>query len=113
MEKKLHHNLHSRCSSPCEIFRLSAYQLKNADLNTRLPLRRTNYKRSYLSVSVLGFDEVCKGLGLLNFGAVVMAVVVILGANVIHLVNTATLRASLNGAVLGDLFFFHVSDPYL
>jgi hypothetical protein len=34
---------------------------------------------------------------------VVVVVVVILGADIIHLVDTAALRASLNGTLLGKL----------
>lgn len=56
-----------------------------------------------LSVTVLGLDVVGKGLGLLNLRRVVV-VVVILGTDVVHLVDTAALGASLDGAFLGKLF---------
>lgn len=56
----------------------------------------------HLSVSVLGLDVIGKGLGLLELGRVVV-VVVILGADVVHLVDAAALGASLNGALAGEL----------
>lgn len=56
----------------------------------------------HLSVAVLGLDEVGKGLGLLDLGRVVV-VVVVLGADVVHLVDAAALGASLDGALLGKL----------
>lgn len=55
------------------------------------------------SVAVLGLDVVGEGLRLGVLGAVVVAVVVVLGANVVHLVDAAALGAALDGAVLGDL----------
>lgn len=59
-------------------------------------------KRS--SVAVLGLDIVGKGLGLLELGAVVIVViVVILRSNVIHLVDATTLGASLDGAIARKL----------
>lgn len=53
---------------------------------------------------VLGLDEVGEVLGLL-VAVVVMAVavVVVLGADVLHLVDAAALGAALDGAVAGDL----------
>lgn len=56
----------------------------------------------HLSVAVLGLDVVGKGFGLLNLRRVV--VVVILRTDVVHLVDTAALGASLDGAFLGKLF---------
>ena len=55
---------------------------------------------------VLGLDKVGKGLGLLPSVVVVVvivAVAVILGSDVLHLVNAAALGAPLDGAVAGDL----------
>lgn len=49
---------------------------------------------------VLRLDEVGEGLGLL---VAVVVVVVILGADVDHLVDAAALGASLNGALTGHL----------
>lgn len=57
---------------------------------------------THLSVSVLGLDVIGKGLGLLELGRVVV-VVVILGADVVHLVDAAALGASLDGALAGEL----------
>lgn len=58
----------------------------------------------HLSVAVLGLDEVGESLGLLDLlGVVVVAVV--LGTNVLHLVDATALGASLNGALLGQLQF--------
>lgn len=55
----------------------------------------------HLSVAVLGLDEVGESLGLLDLlGVVVVAVV--LGTDVLHLVDAAALGASLNGALLGQ-----------
>lgn len=55
------------------------------------------------SVAVLGLDVVGKRLGLLVLGSVVVAVVVVLGADIVHLVDAAALGATLNGAFLGEL----------
>lgn len=55
------------------------------------------------SVAVLGLNVVGESLRLRVLGGVVVAMVVILGANIVHLVDAAALRATLNGAVLGDL----------
>lgn len=55
------------------------------------------------SVSVLGLDKVGKGLGLLEFGAMVVVVVVIFRTNVVHLVDAAAFGASLDWALLGKL----------
>lgn len=55
---------------------------------------------------VLGLDEVRKGLGLLVSVVVVVAVVVVvvaLGADELHLVDTAALGAALNRAIASDL----------
>lgn len=53
---------------------------------------------------VLGLDKVGEVLGLLVAVVVVtVAVVVVLGADVLHLVDTAALGAALDGAVAGDL----------
>lgn len=79
------------------------YQLQQVDLNTRFstspPLK---LHRNDLSVSVLRLDEIGEGLGLLDLLGVVV-VVVVLRANEVHLVNTAALGASLDGAVLSNL----------
>lgn len=56
----------------------------------------------HLFVSVLGLDVIGKGLGLLELRRVVV-VVIVLGTNVIHLVDAAALGASLDGALAGDL----------
>ena len=56
----------------------------------------------HLSVAVLGLDVVGKGLGLLNLRRVV--VVIILRTDVLHLVDTAALGASLDRTLLGKLF---------
>lgn len=66
---------------------------------------RLAIKMVHLLVSVLGLDEVGKGLGLLVAVVVVVAVVVgVLGrADVLHLVDRAALGAALDGAVAGDL----------
>ena len=59
----------------------------------------------WLDLPVLGLDVVSHGLGLLVAVVVVtMAVVVVHLADVFHLVDAATLRASLDGAVAGHLF---------
>lgn len=60
----------------------------------------------HLLVAVLGLDEVGKGLGLGNLlGVVSVAVVVavVLGSNVVHLVDAAALGASLQRTLLGKL----------
>lgn len=59
----------------------------------------------HLLVAVLGLDEVGKGLGLGNLLGVVAVsvVVVVLGSNVLHLVDAAALGASLHRALLGKL----------
>lgn len=51
---------------------------------------------------VLGLDEVAHVLGLL-VSVVVVAVVVVLGTDVLHLVDVAALGASFDRAVAGDL----------
>jgi hypothetical protein len=56
----------------------------------------------HLSVSVLGLDVIGKGLGLLELGRVVV-VVIVLGTDVVHLVDAAALGASLDGPLAGDL----------
>jgi hypothetical protein len=56
----------------------------------------------HLSVAVFGLDVVGEGLGLLEL-LVVVVMVVILGTDVVHLVDGAALGAALNGAVLGHL----------
>lgn len=55
----------------------------------------------HLFVSVLGLDVIGKGLGLLELRRVVV-VVIVLGTDVVHLVDTAALGASLDGALAGD-----------
>lgn len=62
----------------------------------------------HLLVAVLGLDEVGKGLGLLDLLGVVSVavVVVVLGTNVLHLVDAAALGASLQGTLLGKLCIF-------
>lgn len=60
----------------------------------------------HLLVAVLGLDEVGKGLGLGNLLAVVsvaVIVTVVLGSNVLHLVDAAALGASLQRTLLGKL----------
>jgi hypothetical protein len=60
----------------------------------------------HLLVAVLGLDEVGEGLGLLNLlGVVAVAVVVavVLGSNVLHLVDATALGASLQRTLLGKL----------
>lgn len=52
---------------------------------------------------VLGLDVVAEVLGFLVTVVVVVVVVVVLGTDVLHLVDAATLGASLNGAVAGNL----------
>lgn len=54
-------------------------------------------------VAVLGLDEVSEGLGLLDLLVTVVVVVVVLGTDVVHLVDAAALGASLDRAVLGEL----------
>jgi hypothetical protein len=66
--------------------------------------------RINLSVAVLGLDIVGKGLGLGDLGRVV--VVVVLGADVVHLVDTAALGAALDGTLavqLSDMGSVHVN----
>ena len=59
----------------------------------------------HLLVAVLGLDVVGEGLGLLKGRVVVVVVmvVVVLGTNVLHLVDAAALGATLDGAVAGHL----------
>ena len=57
----------------------------------------------HLSVAVLGLDVVGERLGLGVFRLVVV-VVVILRADVLHLVDVAALGAALDGAVAGNLY---------
>lgn len=52
---------------------------------------------------VLGLDIVDPSLGLLPAVVVVVAVVVVLGTDVVHLVDAAALGAPLHGAVAGHL----------
>jgi hypothetical protein len=56
----------------------------------------------HLFVSVLGLDVIGEGLGLLKLRRVVV-VVVILGTDVVHLVDAAALGASLDRALAGKL----------
>lgn len=60
---------------------------------------------------VLGLDVVGKGLGLLEAVVVVVVVVsvVVLGTDVVHLVDVAALGAALDGALAGHLV---VSSEY-
>lgn len=60
------------------------------------------HRDSGLRVAVLGLDVIGEGLGLL-VAVVVVAVVVVRGTDVVHLVDAAALGAALDGAVLGDL----------
>lgn len=63
----------------------------------------------HLLVAVLGLDEVGKGLGLGNLlGVVAVAVAVVLGSDVFHLVDAAALGASLHRTLLGKLRISHV-----
>lgn len=63
-----------------------------------------------LFVSVLGLDVIGKGLGLGELGLVVVVVVsIVLGADVVHLVDAAALGASLNGTLAGKLLSSFVS----
>ena len=64
--------------------------------------RKTSLRATDLSVSVLWLNVVGKGLRLGDLLGV-MVVVVILGADKVHLVDAAALRASLNGAIFGEL----------
>jgi hypothetical protein len=52
---------------------------------------------------VLGLDVVGEGLGLLVAVVVVVVAVVVLGSDVLHLVDAAALGASLDGALTGHL----------
>ena len=52
---------------------------------------------------VLRLDVVGEGLGLLETVVVVVAVVVILGTNILHLVDAAALGASLDWSLTGHL----------
>ena len=57
-----------------------------------------------LFVSVLGLDVISEGLGLGELGLVVVVMVgVVLGADVLHLVDAAALGASLDGTLAGKL----------
>lgn len=61
---------------------------------------------SSADLPVVGLDEVGEVLGLLESVVVVTVVVVVavvLGTEVLHLVDAAALGASLDGAVAGDL----------
>lgn len=63
----------------------------------------------HLLVAVLGLDEVGKSLGLGNLlGVVAVAVAVVLGSDVFHLVDAAALGASLHRTLLGKLRISHV-----
>ncbi len=53
---------------------------------------------------VFGLDIVCKRLGVLGAVVVVMPVVVVSRPDVVHLVDTATLGAPLDGAFAGYLY---------
>jgi hypothetical protein len=55
----------------------------------------------HLFVAVLGLDVIGEGLGLRVLRRVV--VVIVLGTNIVHLVDAAALRATLDGALAGDL----------
>lgn len=56
----------------------------------------------HLFVAVLGLDVIGEGLGLGVLRRVVV-VVIVLGTNVVHLVDAAALGATLDGALAGDL----------
>ena len=92
-----HPNLHKTAPLPGEPF-----QLSSSFTEYNIPIPQQTLGIRHLSVSVLGLDVVGEGLGLLDFGGVVV-VVVLLRANVLHLVDAATLGASLNGALTGNL----------
>lgn len=58
----------------------------------------------FLPVEVLRLDEVGHGLGLVDLvGVVVVVVAIVLGADVVHLVDAAALGAALDGALAGHL----------
>lgn len=56
----------------------------------------------HLFVAVLRLDVIGEGLGLGVLRRVVV-VVIVLGTNVVHLVDAAALGATLDGALAGDL----------
>lgn len=63
-----------------------------------------------LFVSVLGLDVIGESLGLGELGLMVVVVVsIVLGADVVHLVDAAALGASLNGTLTGKLLSSFVS----
>lgn len=82
---------------------LSISYIKLTLIHDFVPFPAPYYNRINLSISVLGLDKVGKGLGLLELRGVMVVVVVILGADVFHFVDTAALGASLNGTLLGEL----------
>ena len=56
-----------------------------------------------MNLVVLGLDEVGEGLGLLVAVVVVVSVAVVLGTDVLHLVDTTALGAALDRALTGHL----------
>ncbi|KAL2281031.1 hypothetical protein FJTKL_12137 [Diaporthe vaccinii] len=72
--------------------------------STAVPPDRLRPGYARLRLVVVGLDEVGEVLGLLVAVVVVaVAVVVVRGADVLHLVDAAALGATLDGAVAGDL----------
>lgn len=55
------------------------------------------------SVAVLRLNVISESLGFRVFGSVVVTVVVVLGTDIVHLVDAAALGTALNGTILGDL----------
>lgn len=66
-------------------------------------VRSLSSSRLAINLAVLRLDEVGKGLGLLVTVVVVVSVAVVLGTDVLHLVDTTAFGAALDWALTGHL----------